>query len=299
MQILVLFLVAYLIIYELSAIGYRQSDYYRVTHKPYYQVIFNKGNYGEYETYRRLRSFEKDDAKFLYNCYLQKDNGETTEIDVLMIHRSGIYVFESKNYSGWIFGDENARTWTQTLPNGRKARKEHFLNPIMQNKLHIKWLKKQIGENIPIYSVIVFSERCTLKKVTVTNPEVKVIKRNDIFSTVKKIVQESGNNLTNVQMSGIYEKLYQCTQVTESEKRKHIENIEMHHQGNMSGQGVRRYKNENSGTDSVSSTSNLMVCPRCGNALVLRTAKKGENAGKSFYGCSNFPKCRYIKNINS
>ncbi|MCR5805469.1 MAG: topoisomerase DNA-binding C4 zinc finger domain-containing protein [Oscillospiraceae bacterium] len=36
-----------------------------------------------------------------------------------------------------------------------------------------------------------------------------------------------------------------------------------------------------------------MICPRCGGRLVLRTAKSGANAGNSFYGCSNFPKCRY------
>ena len=40
------------------------------------------------------------------------------------------------------------------------------------------------------------------------------------------------------------------------------------------------------------------TCPRCGNALVLRTATKGERAGKQFYGCSSFPKCRYIENID-
>ena len=41
-----------------------------------------------------------------------------------------------------------------------------------------------------------------------------------------------------------------------------------------------------------------MVCPRCGAALILRTAKKGANAGNQFYGCTAFPKCRYIRNIN-
>ena len=40
-----------------------------------------------------------------------------------------------------------------------------------------------------------------------------------------------------------------------------------------------------------------LVCPRCGSALVLRIAKKGENAGKQFYGCSSFPKCKYIQNV--
>ncbi|RMZ61644.1 topoisomerase DNA-binding C4 zinc finger domain-containing protein, partial [Vibrio anguillarum] len=35
------------------------------------------------------------------------------------------------------------------------------------------------------------------------------------------------------------------------------------------------------------------VCPNCQSSLVMRVAKKGRNAGKSFYGCSAYPKCRY------
>ncbi|KKD60676.1 hypothetical protein RN22_09700 [Grimontia sp. AD028] len=38
------------------------------------------------------------------------------------------------------------------------------------------------------------------------------------------------------------------------------------------------------------------TCPRCKSALVLRTAKQGIHIGKSFYGCSRFPQCRYIEN---
>jgi restriction system protein len=34
-------------------------------------------------------------------------------------------------------------------------------------------------------------------------------------------------------------------------------------------------------------------CPKCGSGLVERTAKRGPNAGNTFLGCSNFPKCRY------
>ena len=39
------------------------------------------------------------------------------------------------------------------------------------------------------------------------------------------------------------------------------------------------------------------ICPYCGGKLVLRTAKQGPYAGNQFYGCSNYPKCKYIKNI--
>ncbi|WP_241905101.1 restriction endonuclease [Enterovibrio norvegicus] len=37
------------------------------------------------------------------------------------------------------------------------------------------------------------------------------------------------------------------------------------------------------------------ICPRCESTLVLRTAKQGKHNGKSFYGCTRFPQCRYIK----
>ncbi|MBR3447258.1 MAG: topoisomerase DNA-binding C4 zinc finger domain-containing protein [Oscillospiraceae bacterium] len=48
---------------------------------------------------------------------------------------------------------------------------------------------------------------------------------------------------------------------------------------------------------SAAETAPDRKCPRCGAELVLRTAKKGNNAGKQFYGCSAFPKCRYTRNI--
>ena len=52
--------------------------------------------------------------------------------------------------------------------------------------------------------------------------------------------------------------------------------------------------------DNKSSEENMspkLICPKCGSELVLRTARNGANAGQNFYGCSGFPKCRYILNI--
>ena len=40
-----------------------------------------------------------------------------------------------------------------------------------------------------------------------------------------------------------------------------------------------------------------LICPRCGKELILRTARKGFNAGNQFYGCSGYPNCRYVKNL--
>ena len=40
---------------------------------------------------------------------MSKEDGETSEVDLIFITQKGIFVFESKNYSGWIFGDEKSR----------------------------------------------------------------------------------------------------------------------------------------------------------------------------------------------
>ena len=40
-------------------------------------------------------------------------------------------------------------------------------------------------------------------------------------------------------------------------------------------------------------------CPKCGAAMVRRVAKRGENAGNEFWGCSAFPKCRSIAQIEN
>lgn len=41
------------------------------------------------------------------------------------------------------------------------------------------------------------------------------------------------------------------------------------------------------------------ICPKCGGKLVKRVSKRGNYAGKSFYGCGNYPKCKYIRNIEN
>jgi hypothetical protein len=275
--------------YVVETSRYKKTDYYKTTHKSFGTVRFDKGNYGEYLTYIYLRKYEEDGAKFLYNCYLPKDKGETTEIDVMMIHQSGIYVFESKNYSGWIFGSEYQKTWTQTLPSGRKSHKEHFLNPIMQNKLHIKWLENQIGESVPIHSVIVFSERCTLKKIDLNSSNIYVIKRDAVKQTVADIAGRMGVSISQAQVEDIYRKLYPFTQVMNDVKQKHIQNIYNNHKDDITTP-------VDSNNVTVPLEDNL-VCPKCDGKLVLRTAKRGTYAGSQFYGCSNFPKCKYMKNI--
>ena len=286
------FVLIYFIWYLINAIPYKNSSYYSATHKPFLVTFSDKGAYGEYLTYKYLKQYEEKGAKFLFNCYIPKNNDETSEIDVMMIYRSGIYVFESKNYGGWIFGSESSKTWTQTLPNGRTSRKERFYNPIMQNRTHVKWLQKQVDVTDPMHCIVVFSERCEFKKLELTSGDIEVIKRYDLSRTVREIDERVGTRLDEKRINEIYEKLYPNTQVSGDVKAAHIENIE------------KKYKEPHDDAlkkpiffEKLSSDESDMICPRCGNKLVLRTSKKGENAGNRFYGCSSYPKCRYIKNL--
>lgn len=294
---------------------FKKSTYYKITKNGFLATFFDVGRYGEYLTYRKLKGYEKKGAKFLFNVYLPREKDETTEIDVLMIAPDGLYVFESKNYSGWIFGDEKSKTWTQTLPQGKKSRKDHFLNPIMQNKLHIKWLKNFLGEeDISVHSVIVFSERCTLKKVTVVSDEIKVVKRNDLVWAINKINANAQVVFNQEQINEIYENLYPCCQISEADKEKHIqqicENMNRKKDTKRQVEAVMKeeIKIESADVQEIKAEiieenqdNNLeekeKTCPRCGNKLILRVAGRGENKGKKFWGCMGFPKCRYIENI--
>ena len=304
----VLFLYAVVAIYLIiKNVQYKKGTYYQSTKIPYLFLRNDTGKYGEYLIYKRLKNLEAQGAKFLFNVYIPKENDETTEIDVMMLCSKGIFVFESKNYSGWIFGNENQMNWYQTLPSGRgKSHKEKFYNPIMQNRSHIKHLENYLGVNCPLWSVIVFSERCTLKDVKVTSGDIKVINRYDILDTVLDICGHLEPVLSEADVLSVYDKLYPLTQVDESVKAKHIENILDSRNPEASAKEPQKEdsvaeKNPtviSEVTEEKTLESNELKCPRCGSLLVLRTATRGEKAGTQFYGCSNYPKCKYIQSID-
>lgn len=113
-----------------------------------------KGYYGEYLVFKKLFFNIDGAAKFLMNLHLPTDKDETTEVDLMMIHETGIYVFEIKHYKGTIYGSEDDETWTQYF---RTVKNNAFKNPIAQNEYHIHAVKRLI-KDIPVYSIVVFSD---------------------------------------------------------------------------------------------------------------------------------------------
>ena len=227
MKILLYGLVIILSLYLLPRLlrwrRYRRSSYYQITKRPYSDL--DQGEFGEYLIYKALKTFERQGGRFLFNLYIPKPNDETTEIDVVLIHPKGLFVFESKNYNGWIFGNEKNRYWTQTLPKGRghESHKERFYSPIRQNGAHIKHLKRILSQSVPMWSLIVFSDECTLKDVTVSpDKQYKVIQLHQLKSLVSKVIKETPDDIFSTSdVNWMYEELYPFTQEDEETRQQH------------------------------------------------------------------------------
>lgn len=206
---------------------FKQSEYYNDSKQSYFEILKDKGKYGEYLTYDCLKKSRDNDTKFLFNLYLPKLDGTTTEIDLVMITKKAIFVFESKNYSGWIYGDESQYKWCQILPSGKgRSRKEFFYNPIMQNAGHINTLKSFVKDQVPIYSVIVFSERCKLKKIDIKSNNVRVTHRSGLQRTVDEICNGIVSDSLNAdEILRIYDDLYFYTQVCDQIKADHVNDV--------------------------------------------------------------------------
>lgn len=75
---------------------------------------------------------------------------KSTQLDHLIVSPFGIFVIETKNHKGFIFGDMNSKVWTQVLKGENGVRsyngKAHFTfhNPVAQNWTHVQELSKQI-----------------------------------------------------------------------------------------------------------------------------------------------------------
>ncbi|MBK5252999.1 MAG: NERD domain-containing protein [Peptostreptococcaceae bacterium] len=202
---------------------YKKSKYSEASGNAYGQVRFNKGNYGEYDTFRLLEKFNIY-KKLLTNIYLPTKDGGMTEVDLVMISKKGIFVFESKNYSGWIYGDDRHKTWTQTFKNGKK---EKFFNPIWQNNGHITNIKRALNiEDDELFkSYIVFSQRCTLKKISNKSKDTFVGYRGGMIKGIYRKLNKMPDLITIEEVKKIYKQLDRYTNVSNDIKLKHIQGI--------------------------------------------------------------------------
>lgn len=209
---------------------YQQTDYFQATGTPYAQLCRDKGKAGEYLTWKQLQGL-LGYKRFVFNCYFPTKDGRTSEADVILLHESGLYVLESKNYSGWIFGTETQRNWVQSLPTRRgRAQKNSFYNPIWQNQGHLKWLEEYLTRHletgtaleVPLYSAIVFGDECELKDIRLTSGQHFVVRRKELLPALAQNAAQNGEMLTQAQIEQLYNCLQPLTRVSEETRRQHI-----------------------------------------------------------------------------
>ena len=226
---------------------------------------WGKGQMGELFVRFMLRlRLDKTVYLPLHNVTLATLDG-STQIDHVLVSRFGIFSIETKNMQGWIFGSERQAEWTQKI----FKRSFRFQNPLRQNYKHTKAL--QAALQVPpeaIHSVVVFVGGSTFKtempaNVTYGGGCVRFILSftQPVFDTrqVQRLVQQ-------LQTGRLAP--------TRATHTAHVQQLKERH----NPQAERK-------------------CPQCGSAMALRTAKSGANAGKQFWGCSTFPKCRVIQKL--
>ena len=138
---------------------------------------------------------DKDDYHLIKNVTLRTNDG-TTQIDHVIVSRYGVFVIETKNMKGWIFGSPNQKMWTQKI----YRHTSKFQNPLHQNYKHVKTLASLLGiREEKIYSVVAFVGESTFKtampeNVTEGRGWIRFVKsrRHPMLSDaeVKRIIRE-------------------------------------------------------------------------------------------------------------
>lgn len=121
-----------------------------------------KGRFGEaVVSIAALKRLDPKVYRVFNDLVLPRPDGKgTTQIDHVVVCPFGIFVIETKNYAGWIFGDEDSRYWTQVIY-GKKSR---FQNPLHQNALHVRALVKATGlSRERFHNLVYFVGDATLK----------------------------------------------------------------------------------------------------------------------------------------
>lgn len=238
-------------------LGYEPNPLVRIQHT---LSGGDEGSWGEICLAELLKN-RMPDAAIFQNIYVPLDGG-TTELDVVLVGQTGIYVLESKAYGGKIYGHPENQKWIQYL--GRA--KHSFYNPVKQNENHCRALSQALP--VPrdcMHSCIVFENRADLSKVSQPiGDDYIVCNRNRLISALQRIVSVRPPVFSQGDIVSICHKLEDWSRMDGGVKRQHIQQV----QNRMFGD----------------------ICPVCGKKLVQRRGKYG-----LFIGCSGYPACTYTR----
>lgn len=208
---------------------------------------------------------DKDKYYLIKNVTLPTEKG-STQIDHIIVSKYGIFVVETKNMKGWIFGSVRQKQWTQKI----YKKSYQFQNPLQQNYKHTKTLGRLLNiDESKLCSVIVFVGDSQFKtampeNVTYGMGYIRYVKSKTIEILSESEVQNIINAIENDRLKPSFK--------TNREHIKHVKKI-------------------------IAEKKTTPSCPKCNGTMVLRKTKRGKHTGKKFWGCGNFPSCRHVINL--
>lgn len=220
-----------------------------------------KGYFGELSIRIWLSFLDKRKYKVINDVMIPSGEDKTAQIDHIVISVYGIFVIETKNYKGWIYGNETSKNWTQVI----YKTKNQFYNPILQNKGHVKALKNLLTDypDVKYIPIVVFTTKADFKKLKVSSHVIYSLWLN---KTIKKYTEEC---IELDDIESISNLIMNANNEDKSARKEHVARIQ-----------------ENQENYSRAAGSN---CPLCGGLLVDRQGKYGK-----FTGCNNYPKCKFV-----
>jgi len=176
-----------------------------------------KGYIGESRVNSSLLQLPKQ-YRTINNLMIKNEKDETSQIDHVVVSPEGIFVIETKNYTGLISGDEKVFKWTKNI----YGKKYEFMNPIMQNEGHIRALKFLLSncQGLKFYSVVAFDNKCELKNVISFNSVMYINEVNKYILSMK-----SQNQLTDDQINRIYNFLIKSNITDATRRKEHVKRI--------------------------------------------------------------------------
>lgn len=218
----------------------------------------SKGTMGERRVAKMLSSKLPEDYVVVNDITIPCSLG-TTQIDHIVFSTHGIFVIETKNYSGWITGADKAEYWQKNM----YGYKYKFRNPIKQNYAHVKALQAllPLGDHC-FRSIVTFANSASLRN----RHDAMVINNRYLIDT---ILQFTSIVIPQGELQKYIETILNSALIEKDTRKQHVRNVK-------SNVEFRNWKIKNN------------ICPRCGGTIVERRGKYGR-----FYGCSNYPNCKF------
>ena len=197
-------------------------------------TCITKGRRGEINTYVELVNWPgPPDAHYvLQNLYLPNPGGKTTytQIDLIYLHTSGIYMIEVKDWLGRIYVDEKQDgKWNRVTPDWTGNKYDSLGSPLRQNERHEEALRKLLedeSKELPVHHIAVFSDaRCRI--IRLDYPwEKTVVYLRDLRAAIECIARENQNRLLPDQVQNLYEQLRVKQNPPEEIVKQHIKEVE-------------------------------------------------------------------------